>query len=35
MAPPQPDTEEEQIWKRENRAVAPEEMKVLKAQGLS
>ncbi|KAJ7790011.1 putative oxalocrotonate tautomerase [Mycena olivaceomarginata] len=35
MAPPLPDTEEERIWKRENRAVAPEEMEVLKAQGRS
>ncbi|KAJ7674042.1 putative oxalocrotonate tautomerase [Mycena polygramma] len=30
MAPPLPDTEEEDIWKRENRAVSPEEMKVFK-----
>ncbi|KAJ6551920.1 putative oxalocrotonate tautomerase [Mycena capillaripes] len=35
MAPPLPDTEEENIWKRENRAVTPEEMEVLKMQGRS
>ncbi|KAF8206034.1 putative oxalocrotonate tautomerase [Mycena galopus ATCC 62051] len=33
MAPPLPDTEEERIWKKENRAVTPEEMKAFKAQG--
>ncbi|KAF7368707.1 Tautomerase-3 domain-containing protein [Mycena venus] len=35
MAPPLPDTEEEHIWKRENRAVSPEEIEVLKTQGKS
>ncbi|KAF7378100.1 Tautomerase-3 domain-containing protein [Mycena sanguinolenta] len=33
MAPPLPNTEEERIWKQENRAVSPEEIEVLKAQG--
>jgi hypothetical protein len=31
MAPPEPKTEEETIWKRENRAVTPEEIEVLRA----
>ncbi|KAJ7674043.1 putative oxalocrotonate tautomerase [Mycena polygramma] len=31
MAPPLPGTEEENMWKRENRALSPEEMRVLKA----
>ncbi|KAJ7143825.1 putative oxalocrotonate tautomerase [Mycena epipterygia] len=35
MAPPLPNTEEENIWKRENRAVSPEEMEVFKKQGKS
>ncbi|KAJ6464997.1 putative oxalocrotonate tautomerase enzyme-domain-containing protein [Mycena sanguinolenta] len=30
MAPPQENSEEEKIWKQENRAVAPEEIQVLK-----
>ncbi|KAJ7201200.1 putative oxalocrotonate tautomerase [Mycena haematopus] len=33
MAPPLPDTEEERIWKQENRAVSPEEMEALKTRG--
>ncbi|KAJ6480311.1 putative oxalocrotonate tautomerase [Mycena sanguinolenta] len=33
MAPPLPNTEEERIWKQENRAVTPEEIEVLKARG--
>ncbi|KAJ7763177.1 putative oxalocrotonate tautomerase [Mycena maculata] len=32
MAPPMPGTEEEKIWKRENRAVSAAEMEVLKSQ---
>jgi hypothetical protein len=31
MAPPGENTEEERVWKRENRAVPPEEMDALKA----
>jgi hypothetical protein len=31
MAPPLANSEEEKIWKRENRAVTPEEMEVLKS----
>ncbi|KAF7337363.1 Tautomerase-3 domain-containing protein [Mycena sanguinolenta] len=30
MAPPQENSEEEKIWKQENRAVTPEEIQVLK-----
>ncbi|KAF7368650.1 Tautomerase-3 domain-containing protein [Mycena venus] len=33
MAPPLENTEEEKIWKQENRAVPPEEMEVLKRRG--
>ncbi|KAJ7708211.1 putative oxalocrotonate tautomerase [Mycena rosella] len=33
MAPPQENTEEEKIWKKENRAVPPEEIEALRAQG--
>ncbi|KAF8171770.1 putative oxalocrotonate tautomerase enzyme-domain-containing protein [Mycena galopus ATCC 62051] len=33
MALPEENTEEERIWKSENRAVTPEEMEALKARG--
>ncbi|KAJ6526777.1 putative oxalocrotonate tautomerase [Mycena capillaripes] len=33
MAPPEEHTHEEEIWKRENRAVTPEEMEALRANG--
>ncbi|KAJ7609759.1 putative oxalocrotonate tautomerase [Mycena polygramma] len=33
MAPPEIDTEEEKVWKRENRAVPPEEIEALQASG--
>ncbi|KAK7052610.1 Tautomerase-3 domain-containing protein [Favolaschia claudopus] len=33
MAPPEGNSEEEQIWRKENRAVPPEEIKAMKAAG--
>jgi hypothetical protein len=33
LAPPEENSEEERIWKRENRAVPPEEIQALKIRG--
>ncbi|KAJ7143860.1 putative oxalocrotonate tautomerase [Mycena epipterygia] len=34
MAPPQPNTEEEQIWRQENRAVPPQEIESFKSRAV-